>query len=157
MPKIFNIDTLSEKRAIMFIFSGARVIMACRNIEKARETAQEINVACKDKTNLGEVVVEQLDLSSFKSVRKFAEKILETEDKINLLVNNAGVMMCPFSTTEDGFEMQFGTNHLGHFLLTLLLLPKIIRSAPARIVNVSSKLHDCKCIFYLLFRLNILI
>lgn len=61
--------------------------------------------------------------------------------KVNILVNNAGVMMCPYMETADGFEMQFGTNHLGHFLLTLMLIPKIKESTPARIVTVSSRAH----------------
>lgn len=64
--------------------------------------------------------------------------------QINILVNNAGVMMCPLSQTEDGFEMHFGTNHLGHFLLTMLLLPRIKKSTPARIVTVSSRAHTSK-------------
>ncbi|KAL1493225.1 hypothetical protein ABEB36_011318 [Hypothenemus hampei] len=125
-----------------FFERGARVIMACRNIEKATEAANEIKSSCISKENVGELIVEELDLASLRSVRKCAETISNKESKINLLVNNAGVMVCPFQHTEDGFEMQFGTNHLGHFLFTLLLLPKIIQSAPARIVVVSSRAHE---------------
>jgi len=77
------------------------------------------------------------------SVRKCAEQLNKTLQKIDILINNAGVMMCPLSRTEDGFEMQFGTNHLGHFLLTNLLLPLVTAAAPgARIVNISSIAHD---------------
>ncbi|KAF2890281.1 hypothetical protein ILUMI_14374, partial [Ignelater luminosus] len=119
----------------------ARVIMACRSVDKAEEAAKDIQKACEGKENLGEIVVLQLDLSSLESVREFARKILEAEERVDLLINNAGVMMCPESRTVDGYETQFGTNHLGHFLLTLLLMPKIIKSAPARIVTVSSIGH----------------
>ncbi|KAJ8926906.1 hypothetical protein NQ314_020758 [Rhamnusium bicolor] len=105
--------------------------------------ANDIKEACKDKEKLGEIVVAELDLASLKSVRNCADRLLKSEKRIDLLINNAGVMMCPESKTEDGFKMQFGTNHLGHFLLTLLLLPKILQSAPARIVNVSSLAHKC--------------
>merc|ERR1719288_272414 len=92
------------------------------------------------------VVVMKCDLSSLESVRACAAKLIEDEDKIDMLVNNAGVMMCPELRTAEGFEMQIGTNHLGHFLLTELLLPKLRKSAAsgfnARIVIVSSLAHD---------------
>ncbi|KAL1493224.1 hypothetical protein ABEB36_011317 [Hypothenemus hampei] len=133
---------IGKETAKDFFERGARVIMACRNIEKTTEAANEIKSSCISKENVGELVVEELDLTSLQSVRKCAETILNKESKINLLVNNAGVMMCPQQLTTDGFEMHFGTNHLGHFLFTLLLLPKIIQSAPARIVNVSALLHQ---------------
>ena len=82
----------------------------------------------------------QLDLASLDSVREFAAKILEEEPRIDILINNAGVMAIPTRTlTQDGFEMQFGTNHLGHFLLTNLLLDRIKEAPSARIVNVASK------------------
>ncbi|XP_017769776.1 PREDICTED: retinol dehydrogenase 13-like [Nicrophorus vespilloides] len=120
---------------------GAKVIMACRNLEKAKEAMEEIKQECKGQENLGNLSVIPLDLSSLKSVRDIALQLNEEEKKIDLLINNAGVMMCPLERTADGFEMQIGTNHFGHFLLTMLLLPKIIKSAPARIVNVSSLAH----------------
>lgn len=82
-----------------------------------------------------------MDLNSFQSIKKCAEDILKTENQINILVNNAGVMVPPNRLTEDGFETHFGVNHLGHFLFTMILLPKIIESAPARIINVSSMAH----------------
>lgn len=118
--------------------------MACRNEEKAQEAIDDIKKRCASKENVGELVVVPLDLSSLKSVRNCARQLLEKEKRIDLLINNAGIMMCPHAKTEDGFEIQFGTNHLGHFLLTLLLLPKIIESAPARIVTVSSMAHESK-------------
>lgn len=116
--------------------------MACRNMKKANEAANDIKESCKNKKKLGQIVVTELDLSSLKSIRKCASHLLNTENKINILINNAGIMMCPESRTEDGFELQFGTNYLGHFLLSLLLLPKICQSTPARIVNVSSMAHS---------------
>ncbi|KAF2887874.1 hypothetical protein ILUMI_18299, partial [Ignelater luminosus] len=124
-----------------FYRRGARVIMACRNVEKAEEAAKDIQKACEGEENLGEILVLQLDLSSLESVRQFAKEILEKEDRVDLLINNAGIMLCPEGKTVDGYETQFGTNHLAHFLLTLLLMPKIIKSAPARIVTVSSIGH----------------
>lgn len=119
--------------------------MACRNLEKAEEAAKDIRKACEGEENLGEIAIVQLDLSSLESVREFAKKILEKEDRVDLLINNAGIMICPEGKTVDGYETQFATNHLGHFLLTLLLMPKIIKSAPARIVNLSSIGHTRKC------------
>lgn len=118
--------------------------MACRNLEKARSAVEDIKKQCQGRKKTGELVVTELDLASFKSVRKWSQEILETQRRIDLLVNNAGVMMCPKSITEDGNELQLQTNHLGHFLLTLLLLPKIIQSRPSRIVNVSSLAHKCE-------------
>lgn len=118
--------------------------MACRDVEKAEEAKIDIKETCKNSPNKGKLIVEECDLSSFKSIRKFSQKILKSKTEINVLVNNAGVMMAPRGETEDGFETHFGTNHLGHFLLTMLLLPRIIKSTPARIVTVSSKAHSCK-------------
>lgn len=92
----------------------------------------------------GDLVIYRLDLSSLKSVKECAKNLLMKESKIHLLINNAGVMMCPQETTEDGFELQLQTNYIGHFLLTLLLLPKMQSSASGcRILNVSSIIHLC--------------
>ncbi|XP_071763070.1 retinol dehydrogenase 14b [Centroberyx gerrardi] len=117
----------------------ARVIMACRDERSAEEAAQDIQKQAGPEQ--GEVVIKHLDLASFGSVRKFCEEISEEESKIDVLVNNAGVYQCPYTKTEDGFEMQLGVNHLGHFLLTHLLLGLLKTSAPSRIVVVSSKLY----------------
>uniref|UniRef100_A0A2H8TH63 Retinol dehydrogenase 12 n=1 Tax=Melanaphis sacchari TaxID=742174 RepID=A0A2H8TH63_9HEMI len=119
---------------------GAKVIVACRDVKKAEQAVTEI-VADVKGDNLGQLVVEELDLASFASIKRCAKNILQKEKNIHLLVNNAGVMACPKSKTQDGFETQFGVNHLGHFLFTSLLLPKIRNSTPARIVNVSSMAH----------------
>ncbi|KAM9840036.1 retinol dehydrogenase 14b [Aulostomus maculatus] len=117
----------------------ARVIMACRDQHSAAEAARDIRKHLGP--NLGEVVIKHLDLASLRSVRKFCEEIHQEESKIDVLVNNAGVYQCPYTKTEDGFEMQLGVNHLGHFLLTHLLLGLLKESAPSRIVVVSSKLY----------------
>ncbi|XP_019647927.1 PREDICTED: retinol dehydrogenase 13-like [Branchiostoma belcheri] len=116
---------------------GARVILACRDLTKAETAASEI----RKSTGNGNVVIEQLDLASLASVRTFATIINEREPKVNILINNAGVAACPQWKTEDGFELQFGTNHLGHFLLTNLLLDKLKNSAPSRVVIVSALAH----------------
>lgn len=96
----------------------------------------------------GEILVCKLDLSSLTSVRECAKHLIATESRIDILINNAGVMFCPYTKTEDGNELQFQTNHLGHFLFTLLLLPKLkdSESSGCRIVNVSSLGHKRKFI-----------
>lgn len=95
-------------------------------------------------SNAGELVIYSLDLSSLKSVKDCARNLLMKETAIHILVNNAGIAFHPYEKTEDGNEMTFQTNHLSHFLLTLLLLPKMQSSSPGcRIVNVSSFIHIC--------------
>ena len=118
--------------------------MACRDTHKASQAKEDIIKQVNFEGHKGSITIEKLDLSSLKSVRECAFRILKRENKINILINNAGVMMCPKDTTEDGFEMQMGTNHFGHALLTLLLLPTIIKSAPSKIINLSSVAHNCK-------------
>ena len=118
---------------------NARVILACRSVERGETAAVEV----RKRSGNDNVVFVQLDLASLDSVRKFAAKILEEEPRIDILINNAGVMALPErKLTQDGFEMQFGTNHLGHFLLTYLLLNHIKEAPSARIVNVSSMGHS---------------
>ncbi|XP_007253598.3 retinol dehydrogenase 12 [Astyanax mexicanus] len=116
---------------------GARVILACRDVEKAEAARKEL---VEDSGNPN-IVAKEMDLSDTKSIREFADIINTEEKQLNILINNAGIMMCPYLKTADGFEMQFGVNHLGHFLLTYLLLDLLKRSAPARIVNVASVAH----------------
>ncbi|XP_072020882.1 retinol dehydrogenase 12-like [Amphiura filiformis] len=113
---------------------GAKVILACRNITKAAAAAEDIERS----TSNGKIVVQKLDLSSLASVREFAKKINQEEERLDVLINNAGVVQSPRKETEDGFEMTFGTNHLGHFLLTNLLLNLLKKSASSRVINVSS-------------------
>ena len=117
---------------------GARVIMACRNMEKANHAANKIRLL----DPAGEVVVMQLDLGDLDSVRAFASAFREQYAQLDLLINNAGVMMPPYGKTVQGFEQQFGINHLGHFALTGLLLNLLTTTSGARIVTVSSGSHN---------------
>ena len=116
---------------------GARVILACRDVVKGRTAMEEI----RERTGNNDLAVRKLDLASCKSIRAFAEQILREEPQINILINNAGVMFVPYQLTEDGYELTFGVNHLGHFLLTNLLLERIKASAPSRIIVVASLGH----------------
>ncbi|XP_054944521.1 retinol dehydrogenase 11 isoform X2 [Physeter macrocephalus] len=116
---------------------GARVYLACRDVQKGELVAREIQIM----TGNQQVLVRKLDLADTKSIRAFAKGFLAEEKHLHILINNAGVMMCPYSKTADGFEMHMGVNHLGHFLLTHLLLEKLKESAPSRVVNVSSLAH----------------
>ncbi|XP_061651327.1 retinol dehydrogenase 14-like [Phyllopteryx taeniolatus] len=118
---------------------GGRVIMACRDVNSAEEAAREIRQETDADSKL--LVVKELDLASITSIRTFCQGIMKEEPRLDVLINNAGVYQCPYTKTEDGFELQFGVNHLGHFLLTHLLLDLMKRSAPSRIVVVSSKLY----------------
>jgi len=129
---------IGKATALDFVRRGARVIIACRDLKKAEEAAADIRRDTKDTEGAGQLVVVKLDLASLASVRQCAQHLLRTERQIHVLVNNAGAVYCPQSTTEDGFEIHIGVNHLGHFLFTCLLLARIIRSAPARIVTVAS-------------------
>ncbi len=115
----------------------AHVVLACRNTDKAEVARQEI-LANHPGVRV-EVMI--LDLASLSSVRAFAELFASRHDRLDLLCNNAGVMALPRRETPDGFEMQFGTNHLGHFALTGLLLPLMLSTPGARIVTQSSFVH----------------
>ena len=116
---------------------GAHVVIAARDMKKGEAAAQQVREA----TGSAKVETIELDLASLASVRRCAEEATRRFDRIDLLINNAGVMACPFGKTADGFEMQFGTNHLGHFLLTNLLLPLVEKGESPRIVNLSSRGH----------------
>eukprot|EP00731_Ephydatia_muelleri_P018056 Em0011g96a len=128
---------IGKETAVDLARRGARVILACRSAEKGEETVVEVRA----RSGNDKVVFRRLDLASLESVRQFASSILEEEPTIDILINNAGVSCCPYSKTEDGFEMQFGVNHLAHFLLTNLLLDRLKEAPTARIVNVSSIAH----------------
>ncbi|XP_038137108.1 retinol dehydrogenase 13 isoform X2 [Cyprinodon tularosa] len=117
---------------------GARVVMACRDLTRAERAAEEV----RHSTGNGNVVIRHLDLASVYSVSQFAKDFLDSEERLDILINNAGVMMCPRWITEDGFETQLAVNHLGHFLLTNLLLPLLKSSVPSRVINVSSIAHQ---------------
>ncbi|KAH9638932.1 hypothetical protein HF086_005013 [Spodoptera exigua] len=121
---------------------GGRIIMACRNLEKAKEAQKDIEEQCKGQEGTGSLVVEHLDLCRLESVREFARRVSARERSLRALLCNAGVMMCPLGRTEDGFETHIGSNHLAHALLALLLLPLLIRGTPSRIIFVSSIIHE---------------
>ncbi len=128
---------LGQESARALAEKGAHVILTARDMPKGEGVAVEI----RQSTGNPNVEVMELELGSLASVRAFAPRFLERHPTLHILINNAGVMACPFSKTADGFEQQFGTNHLGHFLLTNLLLPALRRGAPSRIVSVSSRGH----------------
>jgi NAD(P)-dependent dehydrogenase (short-subunit alcohol dehydrogenase family) len=116
---------------------GASVVLAVRNVEKGKQAAARIAAAAPGAT----VTVQELDLSSLDSVRAAAAELRAGHPKIDLLICNAGVMYPPKQTTHDGFELQFGTNHLGHFALTGLLLERMLPVPGSRVVTVSSVGH----------------
>ncbi len=116
---------------------GARVVLACRNEAKGRDAERRIRAALPS----ADVRFEPLDLGSLASVRAFADGYRATSERLDCLCNNAGVMMTPRGRTTDGFETQIGTNHLGHFALTGLLLEALRRTPRARVVSVSSLVH----------------
>ncbi|CAA9506411.1 MAG: probable oxidoreductase/Short-chain dehydrogenase [uncultured Solirubrobacterales bacterium] len=117
--------------------AGARVVLAVRDTGRGEDAARKVRSAA----STAEVEVMELDLADLFSVRSFATAFGEAHDGLDLLVNNAGVMALPHRTTSDGFEMQFGTNHLGHFALTGLLLPRLSPRPDPRVVTVSSGAH----------------
>ncbi|NVO32851.1 oxidoreductase [Hymenobacter lapidiphilus] len=113
---------------------GVRVVLACRNLEKAAAARSKILTACATAS----LETMRLDVSSLRSVREFATHLRAHYDQLNLLINNAGIMMPPYAVSEDGFESQLATNYLGHFALTGLLLPLLTATPGARVVTVSS-------------------
>lgn len=129
---------IGKETAVDMARRGARVILACRDMERANKAAEEV----KKRSGNDSVIVRKLDLASLQSIRQLAKDVLASEERLDVLINNAGIMSCPKWKTEDGFEMQFGVNHLGHFLLTNCLLDLLKKSSPSRIVNVSSLAHE---------------
>jgi NAD(P)-dependent dehydrogenase (short-subunit alcohol dehydrogenase family) len=117
--------------------AGAAVTLTARDVQKAEKVAADIRAA----TGNGDVSVMELELQRPESVRRFAKAWLAETTRLHILINNAGVMACPVARTDEGWEMQFATCHLGHFLLTALLAPALEAGAPARVVNVSSGGH----------------
>jgi NAD(P)-dependent dehydrogenase (short-subunit alcohol dehydrogenase family) len=116
---------------------GAKVILACRSQDKGKAAVAKI----EEQDPKGEVILMQLDLADLGSVARFADDILSEYEGLDILINNAGVMAIPYQQTADGFEMQFGTNHLGHFALTGRLLPLLQKTSGSRVVTVSSYAH----------------
>lgn len=115
-------------------FHGADVTLAVRNLEKGREAASRIG-SVKD---AGRVTAMELDLADLSSVKGFTDQVMNDFERLDILVNNAGVMMPPFKKTADGFELQMGTNHFGHFALTAQLMPLLLGTPLSRVVTVSS-------------------
>jgi len=120
---------------------GAQVVLACRNLGQAKEAAARILSSRPHPAPPADVQAVRLDLASLASVREAAEEIGSAYGPVDLLINNAGVMMTPYRRTDDGFELQLGVNHLGHFALTGLLLGQMLGRAGSRVITVSSNGH----------------
>ncbi len=120
-----------------FASKGISVTMACRNLEKAEKAKQNI----LKEFPTANLTIQEIDLKSLKSVRTFAEKYLAEHKELDLLINNAGIMIPPFELTEDGFESQMAVNYFSHFLLSSLLFPLLSKSTEGRIVSLSSIAH----------------
>ncbi|KAH8551935.1 retinol dehydrogenase 13-like protein [Umbelopsis sp. PMI_123] len=129
-------DGIGKETAIDLAKRGATVIIACRPSEKSNKALADIRSASKSKN----VILEPIDLADLDSVKAFAIRYLESGRPIHILINNAGIMALPKrQESKQGYELQFATNHLAHYLLTELLLPVIKKSEPARIINLSSR------------------
>jgi NAD(P)-dependent dehydrogenase (short-subunit alcohol dehydrogenase family) len=128
---------LGYETAAALAAKGAHVVLAVRNLEKGKAAAALIG----NRNPGASVAVQELDLTSLDSIRAAADQLRADYPSIDLLINNAGVMFTPKDTTKDGFELQFGTNHLGHFALTNLLLDRVLAAQGSRVVTVSSVGH----------------
>ncbi|KAM7415697.1 hypothetical protein PAMA_017975 [Pampus argenteus] len=123
---------VGKDTAVALAMRGARVVIACRDLDKAEKAAREI----KFKSHSLNVHHMELDLANLRSVREFCKSFLQKEKRLDILINNAGTPSV-LDWTDDGFSMCFGVNHLGHFLLTNLLLPRLKECAPSRVVNLT--------------------
>ena len=128
---------LGYETAAALAAKGAHVVLAVRNLDKGKDAAHRIEQA----TPGARVELQELDLTSLASVRDAADQLKADHESIDLLINNAGVMFTPKTATKDGFELQFGTNHLGHFAFTGLLLDRVLAAPGSRVVTVSSTGH----------------
>ena len=128
---------LGRESARALASKGAAITMAARDANKNEAAAEAIRQQVPD----ADLETRSIDLTSLESIRSFAKDFLSDHDRIDVLINNAGVMVCPHGTTQDGFEMQLGTNHLGHFLLSVLLAPALVDGEPSRVVALSSGAH----------------
>ncbi|KAG4067512.1 hypothetical protein HA402_005284 [Bradysia odoriphaga] len=126
-------NDIGKETAIGMAERGAKVIMACRDVTEGEMVRSMI----VKKTKNPNVKVMHLDLASFKSIRKFAKTFLKEEERLDILINNESVMGIGRTLTEDGLEMHMGVNHFGHFLLTVLLIGRLQKSTPSRIITVS--------------------
>jgi len=125
---------IGYETALAFAKKKMTVILACRNFEKGQKAKNAILNSFTD----AQIEVMQIDTSSLKSVKHFADEFLKKFDRLDLLVNNAGIMMSPYEVTEDGFENQFATNYIGHFALTGHLMPLLLKTDSSRIITLSS-------------------
>jgi len=139
---------IGKATATLLARQGARVVIGCRASDKTDRALAEIREA----SGSDSVTALALDLGCFASIREFAGNFTAGHDRLDVLINNAGVFPTEFRRTEDGFEAQIGVNHLGHFLLTLLLLDRLRESAPARVVHLSSMFHAMGKIDFASFR-----
>ena len=120
-----------------FVQKGAEVILACRSVEKGEAAKAEI----LRNMPTGKIAVMTLDLLDLSTVKNFAVKFKEKYNRLDILLNNAGIMIPPYGLTKDGFESQIGTNHLGHYALTGLLIDLIVKTPKSRVVSTSSLAH----------------
>jgi len=127
---------LGYETALELLRHRADVLIAARNPQKAARTADSLHQATGRKAT-----VVELDLADLGSVRRAADEVNQNHDRLDLLINNAGVMATPYRQTADGFELQFGTNHLGHFALTGRLLKLLLKASDPRVVTISSFMH----------------
>jgi NAD(P)-dependent dehydrogenase (short-subunit alcohol dehydrogenase family) len=128
---------LGAETARALAAAGAAVTLGCRNRQKGTEIARSI----AESTGNDKLHVARLDLVDHQSIREFADEVASRDDELSILVNNAGVMACPLARTSQGWELQFATCHVGHFLLTSLLIPLLEAGAPSRVVCLSSFGH----------------
>ena len=128
---------IGYETALALARKGATVILACRNKDKGEAAVRQID----QEVPTAEAKLMLLDLANLAAVRRFAGEFTAHYDRLDMLINNAGIMATPFGKTADGFELQFGTNHLGHFALTGLLLDRIMQTPQARVITASSGGH----------------
>lgn len=130
---------IGKRTARLLAYRGCKIILACRDVEKAKSVRDEM-VKCSDNNR---IEVQHLDLTSLASIRKFAENIINTEPRVDILINNAGATGLGNKQTADNLQIGMQVNHFGPFLLTCLLVGKMKKTAPSRIIMVSSLLHHC--------------
>lgn len=135
---------MGKQISIELAKTGAVIVMLCRSKERGEEALQEV----RDLSGNNSVELMLCDLGSLKSIKDFCFEFKKKHQRLNVLINNAGVTLPGYHLTADGYELQFGVNHLGHFLLTNELLDILIASAPARIINVASGAHKMGKIYF---------
>lgn len=144
MPWTGNAGLGKQTIAYLAAHNPAKIYLAARTASKAESAIKDIRAEVPNACDIEHL---QLDLTSFSSIADAAATFTKQESRLDLLINNAGIMACPYSTTKEGYEIQFGTNHMGHALLTKLLLPTLLATADqpgadVRIINLSSEGHN---------------